>query len=494
MNKVGKISAYVTGFFTLVILVLYVVIRMKVGAVNFPLGSESIDPNLVGQQITAPEGFAIGIYAEVESARVLRFTRKGDLLVATPNLDKIALLRRDENNDGKADGSTTVLDGLNGPNGLDFFEDWLYVAETDAIGRIKFDHESGQTIGEYQRIVTGLSGGENHWRKTLRFGPDGLMYVTMGSSCNVCIEEDERRATMVRYSPDGSNEEIFARGLRNSAGFDWSPLDGQIYATDNGRDMLGDEFPPCELNLVEEGNHYGWPFANGDNVADPDFGEGNADIVNSSIAPVFDFNPHNAPLGISFIQGDHLPTEYQGAAIVALHGSWNRSQKDGYKVVSLHWNSDGEIESKDFVKGFLVDDKVVGRPAEVAQGPNGAVYISDDYAGVIYRVAYGESQRPQLAAPVSAFSAENTLAAMSEPELLSLSTQGEGLYNTYGCAGCHADDGSGLKTLEDLGGKYDLDTLSEYIRRPNSPMPTFPFSDEERRALSVYLIGRYPGM
>ena len=137
---------------------------------------------------------------------------------------------------------------------------------------------------------------------------------------------------------------------------------------------------------------------------------------------------------------------------------------------------------------------MVGRPAEVAQGPNGAVYISDDYAGVIYRVAYGESQRPQLAAPVSAFSAENTLAAMSEPELLSLSTQGEGLYNTYGCAGCHADDGSGLKTLEDLGGKYDLDTLSEYIRRPNSPMPTFPFSDEERRALSVYLIGRYPGM
>jgi glucose/arabinose dehydrogenase len=493
MNKVAKIAAYLTGFFTLVILVLYVVIRMYVGAVNTPLKGNSIDPSLIGQQITVPEGFAISIYAELENARVLRFSRRGDLLVATPNLDKIELLHRDKNDDGKADGSSTLLEGLNGPNGVDFYEDWLYVAETDAIGRIKFDHDSGQTIGEYERIVTGLSGGENHWRKTLRFGPDGLMYVTMGSSCNVCIEEDERRASMVRYSPDGSNEEIFARGLRNSAGFDWSPLDGQIYATDNGRDMLGDEFPPCELNLVEEGNHYGWPYANGDKIADPDFGEGNEKIVNASMPPVFDFDPHNAPLGISFIQGDHLPKEYQGAAIVALHGSWNRSQKDGYKVVSLHWNSDGEIESKDFVKGFLLDDNVVGRPAEIVQGPDGAVYISDDYAGAIYRVAYGESQTVQLAAPASAFTAENTLSALSEPELLSMNAQGESLYNANGCVACHADDGRSLKTLESLGSKYDLDTMSEYIRRPNSPMPIFPFSDEQRRALSAYLIGKYPG-
>jgi glucose/arabinose dehydrogenase len=493
MNKAGKIAAYITGFFALVTLVLYVVVRVNVGGVNFPLESDPLDPALVGQRITVPEGFAIGIYAEVDNARVLRFTKKGDLLVATPNLDKIELVQRDENSDGKADGRRVLLEGLSGPNGLDFFEGWLYVAETDSIGRVKFDHELGQTVGEYERVVTGLSGGENHWKKTLRFGPDGLMYVTMGSSCNACIEEDERRAAMVRYSPDGSNEEIFARGLRNSAGFDWSPLDGQIYATDNGRNMLSDEFPSCELNLVEQGNHYGWPYANGDKVADPDFGDGNEGIINASIAPAFNFDPHNAPLGISFVQGDPLPKEYQGAAIVALHGSWNRSEKDGYKVVSLHWDDDGQIKSKDFVKGFLVDDNVVGRPAEIAQGPDGAIYISDDYAGVIYRVAYGESQSLQLAAPVSAFNAASTLSRVDASLLATLKQKGEKLYTANQCVSCHSDSGNGLKRLENLGEKYDLDTMSEYIRRPNSPMPIFPFSDAQRRALSVYLIDRYPG-
>ncbi|MBL4682404.1 MAG: PQQ-dependent sugar dehydrogenase [Pseudomonadales bacterium] len=493
MNRLSKWAAYATGVITLIILVLYIGVRFYVGAINFPLGGEPIDPKLLGQRITVPAGFSIGIYADVENARVIRFSRGGDLLVATPNLNKVELLGRDENNDGKADSQSLLIDGLNGPNGLDFFQDWLYIAETDAIGRIKFNHDAGRTEGEYERIVTGLPGGENHWKKTLRFGPDEMMYVTMGSSCNVCIEEDERRATMVRYTPDGKNEEIFARGLRNSAGFDWSPKDGSIYATDNGRDMLGDNFPPCELNRVEQGKHYGWPFANGNKVADPDFGDGNEAEIASSIAPVFDFNPHNAPLGIAFIHGDSLPNDYHQAAIVALHGSWNRSQKDGYKVVSLHWDDTGRIEERDFVSGFLLNDTVVGRPAEVAEGPDGAIYISDDYASVIYRVAYGEAQKLQLAVPMNPYNSVDTLSSLGEEQQLILASEGAELYQAYQCVACHADNGSSLKKLENLGERYNLETIAEYIRRPNSPMPIYPLTEAQRRSLGVYLIERYPG-
>lgn len=493
MNRVSKWAAYATGVITLVLLVLYIGVRLYVGAVNFPLGGEPIDPELVGQRIIVPEGFSIGIYANVENARVIRFSRTGDLLVAIPDLNKVVLLKRDANEDGKADGQSVLIDALNGPNGLDFYQDWLYIAETDAIGRIKFNHETGETEGEYEHIVTGLSGGENHWKKTLRFGPDEMMYVTMGSSCNACIEEDERRATMVRYTPDGNNEEIFAWGLRNSAGFDWSPKDGQIYATDNGRDMLGDNFPPCELNKVEQGGHYGWPFANGNKIPDPDFGEGNEALIASSIAPVFEFSPHNAPLGIAFIQGESLPSDYHQAAIVALHGSWNRSQKDGYKVVSLHWDDSGQIEERDFVSGFLLDDTVVGRPAEVTEGPDGAIYISDDYASVIYRVAYGEVQKLQLAVPTNPFIGLDTLATLGEGQQLLLATEGAEIFKANQCVACHADDGSGLKKLENLGERYNLETIGEYIRRPNSPMPIYPFTESQRRALGVYLIERYPG-
>jgi len=381
---------------------------------------------------------------------------------------------------------------LDGPNGIDFFEDWLYVAETDAIGRIGFDHTSSSTTSEYEQIVTGLPGGGNHWKKTLRFGPDNLMYVSMGSSCNVCTEADERRATLVRYSPDGTDEYIYARGLRNSAGFDWAS-NGDIYATDNGRDLLGDDYPPCELNLVTEGAHYGWPYANGNKESDPDFGEGNEALIEASIAPVHDFRAHNAPLGIEFIDGESLPQEYQGAAIVALHGSWNRSEKDGYKVVSLHWNDAGEISERDFVSGLLDNGSVLGRPAEVAQGPDGAIYISDDYSGVIYRVAYGEEQQLQLVSADAEYSAENSLSSYAQEDITRLKSSGQVLYDQFQCVACHNDNGQGLKTLESLGLKYDVDTLSEYLKRPNPPMPQFPLDEGQREAVSVYLIDRYPG-
>ncbi|MBT4519079.1 MAG: oxidoreductase [Halieaceae bacterium] len=476
-------------------LILFLALKIVVGAVNTPLFGKEFDRADLGRRITAPAGFSVGLFADnVENARLLRFTHYGDLLVANSNLDQIVLLERDANGDGKADGKRILMADLNGPNGMDFFDGWLYVAETDAIGRIKFNHETGETLGDYERIVMGLPDGGNHWRKTLRFGPDGMMYVTMGSSCNVCEEKDRRRGSMVRYKSDGSQEEVFAAGLRNSAGFDWSPADGKIYATDNGRDLLGDNFPHCELNQVERGNHYGWPYANDDNIPDPDFGKGNASIIESSIAPAFKFMPHNAPLGITFVRARKLPREYHEAALTALHGSWNRSEKDGYKVVSLHWGEDGQITQKDFLAGFLQDDDVIGRPVDVAEGPDGAIYISDDYAHAVYRVAYGEVQKEiNTTRSGPSYRASETLTGIATEQRQRMMEEGSAIYTQLQCAGCHAVAGEGMKLLEGLGEKYNVVELADYIKRPNPPMPTFPLGEAQRKSLAVYLIGTYPG-
>jgi len=372
----------------------YAGMKIVVGAVNFPLGTTTVNPDNLQSRIQLPAGFSFVIYADdIPNARELRLTERGDLLVATPNRNQILLLTEDENGDGRYDKKKVLFEKLNAPNGMDFYTDneqrsWLYVAEQDAIGRVQFDHQRGELMGNYERIVTNLPGGGNHWKKSLRFGPDGLMYVTFGSSCNVCIEKDRRRATMMRYQPDGKGEEIYASGLRNSEGFDWSPADGALYATDNGRDMLGDDFPPCEFNKIEQGDFYGWPFANGNNIPDPDYGKGREKEIANAISPVHDFRAHNAPLGMAFLRYKNLPADYQHAALVALHGSWNRSQKDGYKVVSLHWQADGSIQEKDFMSGFLKDDKVIGRPAEIIESQRGDIFIADDYAGAIYRVRY----------------------------------------------------------------------------------------------------------
>lgn len=376
---------------------IYAGIRIFVGGINVPVGLNAAAPHQLASQLQVPPGFHLDIYADVQSARVMRLTSTGDLLVSVPGNDKIVLLPADRNGDGRSDGQRVLLDkkmvaDLKDPNGIDIYRDaegrdWLYVAENESIGRIRFDQDRGSVMGSYERIISNLPGGGNHWKKTLRFGPDGLLYVAMGSSCNVCIEEDKRRAAISRYQPDGSGGEIFASGLRNSAGFDWSPIDTALYATDNGRDLLGDDFPPCEFNKIEQGKFYGWPFANGNRIPDPDHGAGHADDIASSIPPIHGFRAHNAPLGMTFLR--YQPSEaYRHVALVALHGSWNRSKKDGYKVVSLHQQSGGAVEERDFVTGFLTNDNVIGRPADVIEAANGTIYVSDDYAGKIYRITY----------------------------------------------------------------------------------------------------------
>ena len=375
-------------------------------AVNAPLGHmllgrgiDTPDPALVQQRMRANPGFTVSIWAEnARGARVLRFTPAGDLLVSSPVLNSILLLEADADGDGRSDGQRVLLDRLNHPYGIDLKDGWLYIGETGGIARVPFDPgtpavgdvaSGARLTGDLEHIVSNLPPGGNHWTRSLGFGPDGWLYVSVGSSCNVCLEDDpNRRAAILRFRPDGTGEQTFATGLRNSVGFDWQPTTGKLYATDNGRDLLGDNFPPCELNELIEGGFYGFPFANGDRLPDPDFGEGRSQRIASSIPPAHSFAAHNAPLGMNFVGGPRLPESMEGAAVVALHGSWNRTRKDGYKVVWLRWDAEGRIHEADFLTGFLENDDPIGRPADAIQGPDGSIYVSDDYAGVIWKIQY----------------------------------------------------------------------------------------------------------
>lgn len=435
---------------------------------------EGVSEETFMRRLSAPPEYRLSIFAKgVSNARFMKITKNGNILVSTPYSGRILLIEKDKNDDLRADSIRTVIEGLNKPHGIDLRDGFLYVAETDSVGRIRFDLATDNVSGFYERIITGLPTG-GHWTRTLRFGSDGKLYLSIGSSCNVCIEKDKRRASIIRYNPDGTGEEIFATGLRNSVGFDWNPRDGHIYATDNGRDLLGDDFPPCELNKIVEGGFYGWPYANGNRVPDPDFGKGHDEIISESILPVHGFKAHNAPLGITFLRSRNTPLKFQGSAIVALHGSWNRSRKDGYKVVSLHWSREGEIEERDFLSGFLSkeDENVIGRPVDIAEDSEGNIFVSDDFSGQIYQL------RPT--------------ALVSQGFIESP----QSLWNNHSCGSCHdpilKKDGMITKELSKLSSKYTSEELYFFLKTPRPPMPASSMRDEELRAMSDFLLLKYP--
>ena len=446
------------------------------------------DAATVKSRLTVPPGYGIGIFArDIPDARMLRVTAHGDVLVASPGKGKVLWLARDTNGDGESDERRVLLDGLDGPNGLDLRDGYLYVAEQGQVGRVRFDDATGRINGSYEVLIKDLPTGGNHWKKTIRFGPDGLLYLNIGSSCNVCLEQDERRAAMLRYTPDGKFVDVYATGLRNSAGLDWR-ADGTLYATDNGRDLLGDDFPPCELNQIRQGGFYGWPFANGDRVPDPDFGAGREAVIAASIPPAFGFRAHNAPLGMVFLRSGNQPPEYRGDALVALHGSWNRSHKDGYKVVALHWDADGSIHSRDFLTGFLIDENVIGRPAEVAEDADGAIYVSDDYANAVYRIIPGSHQTLDVGGAAKAGAGTTAAAAFDEK----LIARGATVFGQRGCQECHALDGNardGRVVLVGLSARYDAASLEAFLAQPRPSMP--PVEDAQlRHALAAFLLGR----
>jgi glucose/arabinose dehydrogenase len=444
----------------------------------------------VQQRFRLPPGFSLQLYAsDLPKARFLRFTPGGDLLLSRPHSGDIILLRKDADGNGHPDAVTTLIAGLKRPQGMDFAGNYLYIAESNQIGRVAFDSARGTLAGTYKPLVEGFTDEGNHWSKTLRVGPDGLLYLAQGSTCNICVEDDKRRATMMRFKPDGSGDEIIATGLRNSVGFDWAPWSGELYATDNGRDLMGDDFPPCELNKIEVGRFYGWPYYNGANVPDPDMGADPLAGEREPTAPAHGFRPHNAPLGMTFIDNRGWPDGYEHSALVALHGSWNRSSPDGYKVVSLHWTDQG-IEERDFLTGFNQDGDIAGRPVDVAQGPDGAIYISDDYAGAIYRVSPGTGSPDWSPSPQSVAASRLDTEAphwLAGADLVAMARRGEQLYFYYDCASCH-EAGENPKLLTGLADRLGYAAIEEVLKAPVSPMPIFPLSETERRELAVFLL------
>jgi glucose/arabinose dehydrogenase len=468
--------------------------------VNFPgFTGDAMAESEVRRRLRVPDGFSVATYGSgIENARMLAFTSTGDLLVSSPRDGAVYLLERDRDGDGTADGRRVVLGELNRPHGVALHDGWLYVGETDAVLRVRFDAASGAVQGAPERIVTGLPGGGNHWTRTVHVGPDDRLYVSVGSSCNVCLEDDRRRATILRYALDGTGETIWASGLRNAVDFAWQPGTGRMYATDNGRDFLGDDFPPCELDRVVEGGFYGWPYANGDRVPDPDYGAKRPDLVASSIPPVHGFVAHTAPLGMAFYDGTAFPERWRGAALVALHGSWNRSTKSGYEVVAVFLGEDGTAREEPFLTGFLIDEKVYGRPVDVAVGPDGAAYVSDDFTGSVYRVAYGAAVPLPGAAGGASTAAGSTagdpLAKLSPEERSAAVARVRALWEANKCVACHGAGQSGPnhRALGALAGKYTIDALARYFVAPQPPMPAYPLTEEQRRDLAVYVLATYP--
>lgn len=462
--------------------------------VNFPMGGGDAIPEGEMGRLRVPPGFTVTAFASgMPNARMLRFTSSGDLLVSAPREGKVFLLERDENGDGRADGKRVLLEDLDLPHGLALHDGWLYVAETGAVRRVRFDADARETTGPLEVIVDDLPPGGRHWTRTIGVGPDEKLYVSVGSSCNACIEDDLRRAAITRYDLDGGKEQIFATGLRNAVGFAWQPDTGDLWATDNNRDLLGDDFPPGELDEIVEGGFYGWPFANGDRVPDPDFLEGYDQEIAASIPPGHDFAAHTAPLGITFYDGDVFPERYRGAALVALHGSWNRSRKIGYEVVAVLFDDGALLREESLLAGFLHEDDVIGRPVDVAVGPDGAAYVSDDYTGQVYRVAYGEELRAPVLASAPATADGDPLADVGAAELARARKSGAALWADADCGTCHGSDRTeGQRPLSKLPSRYSVDSLMRFLAAPQPPMPLYPFDEDQRRLLAIYLLDRFP--
>jgi glucose/arabinose dehydrogenase len=338
--------------------------------------------------IRLPPGFSIAAYTtQVPGARSMSLGDDGTVYVGTLDQGKVYAVR-DADGDGRAEQVSTVASGLNAPNGVAWLAGDLYIAEVSRIskiGNIKAHRERPATP---EVIYDGYPSDKHHGWKYLRTGPDGKLYTAVGAPCNVCKPEKEVYATLTRLDPDGKNFEIFARGLRNSVGFDWHPVTHELWLTDNGRDWLGNDLPPDELNhAAKVGLHFGFPYCHGKDIADPEFGKEAA--CSQFTAPEWSFPAHVAALGLRFYTGAAFPVNYRQQLFVAQHGSWNRSQPQGYRVVLVRFEQGKPVAEEAFAEGWLKPDgTVTGRPVDILQMPDGALLVSDDQSGAIYRIAF----------------------------------------------------------------------------------------------------------
>ena len=342
---------------------------------------------VLGSGLTAPAGFTVSILVDdIPNARSMALGASGTLYVATRRAGNVYAVTDALSGQGQV---ATIATGLTMPNGIAWRDGDLYVAEPSRVLRYadiesRLDNPPDPVIVDAALPVKG----KLHAWRYIGFGPDDLLYVSIGAPCNICDEPN--LGQILRMRPDGSNREVFARGVRNSVGFDWHPQTGEMWFTDNGRDMLGDELPPCELNRASAaGLHFGYPFCHGADVADPKLG--GLGRCSESVAPAQALDPHSAPLGVRFYTGELFPDEYRGQVFIAEHGSWNRSKaagKTGYRVTLVRLRDGKPVSYEPFIEGFVQDDQVVGRPVDILVAPDGALLVSDDHRGVIYRVGY----------------------------------------------------------------------------------------------------------
>ena len=463
------------------------------------------DKDVQQARFRLPPGFVMNVYAEgLTLARFMRVTPRGDLIVSQTRKQRIVLLTRDADGDGRADEQRTLLEGLHRPHGVELVGDQLYVAGPGYILRVGFDVEAGEIRGESE-IFAELPDLLGHSYRPLRLGPDGWLYTAIGADCNVCEPTSERDQTILRFDLETGREEIVASGFRNVAHFDWQPGTGAMFATEVGVDYQGEEFPLEELNEIETGAFYGFPYLHGPNYIDPELAPGNEARIADAKPPAHTFTAHSTPLGMTFLRNGALPEEYRGAALVSLKGSWNRERKSGYKVVSLHWIDDaagGRIEQREFVTGFERDEHVIGRPVDIVEGPSGALYLSDDMAGAIYRIRY--DPEALAAAEVgnenlfalqlkAAANPVNTLEQPNDAERTELTQQGEELFERHACGECHlsTEARKAAVSLEGIADRRSFEDIVETLRNPPAAMPRFLLIDEEQRALAAFVLGHF---
>jgi glucose/arabinose dehydrogenase len=340
--------------------------------------------------LKVPAGFRVSVFAsDLPGVRMMTVSPEGVLLVARRRANEVVALP-DKNGDGRAEPQVLLSDLANA-HGLAFKDGYLYISTTAAVMRVRW--AGGKPAGGTETFVDlPTSTPSVHVTRSIAFGRDGRLYIGIGSSCNVCVEPDSRRTTIQVVDADGSNLRPFARGMHNAIGFDWDPATGRMWAGDTGQDGLGDGVPPEEINLVEAGKHYGFPFFIAQNQANhvPELKDAKPDVTaGTAVAPVLELPAHTTPMDLRFYTGAQFPAAYRNALFLALHGSSTIPTKVGYKVVRVVMKDGKPVGTEDFMTGWLKNGEVSGRPAGLATGPDGALYVSDDNKGFIYRVSYG---------------------------------------------------------------------------------------------------------
>jgi glucose/arabinose dehydrogenase len=341
---------------------------------------------LLLNEIKLPQGFEISVYANVPNARSMTLSPKGTLFVGTTKEGKIYAIPS-QNTDSGAKKVVTIGQALSMPNGVAFRNGALYVAEINRVLRYD-DIESHLSNPPKPAIVYDkFPRDRSHGWKFIGFGPDGMLYVPVGAPCNICEPDGNRYALITRMKTDGGAPEIFARGVRNTVGFDWHPATKELWFTDNGRDRMGDDVPPDELNHApKKGLDFGYPYCHGGDIPDPEYGRKHS--CNEFIAPAQKLAPHVAALGMRFYTGSLFPGEYRNQIFIAEHGSWNRSTPIGYRVSLVQLSNNRPVSYKVFAEGWLKNGRAWGRPVDVLVMPDGALLVSDDEAGAIYRISY----------------------------------------------------------------------------------------------------------